>query len=139
MINAQIAQRIKLKCKQKNVSVNQLTKDCGLGKSLIYDMETKNSSPSIEKIMRISEYLDCPVNYLLGITEISELNNSNNTTGDVNVGNHNVLIKGDAKNNNINSHASFEADEMTAELIKRFQSLSFDEKIEVFNYIKNIK
>ena len=39
----------------------------------------------------------------------------------------------------INNTPAENSDEMTAELIKRFKNLSFDEKIEVFNYIKNIK
>lgn len=44
------------------------------------------------------------------------------------------------ENAQVNVNAAVKSyDEMTAELIKRFQSLSFDEKIEVFNYIKNIK
>lgn len=47
MDNSQIAARIKNKCKEKRISINQLTKDCGFGKNLINDMETKNTSPSV--------------------------------------------------------------------------------------------
>lgn len=132
MINQQIAQRIKNKCKENKISVNKLTKDCGLGKSLIYDMETKDSSPSVDKIVIIANYLNCSVNYLLGIAEKSD----KNISGD------NNSIQADKINSstiNLAQSKNSSLDEMSKELLERFQSLSFDDKLDVFVYIKNKK
>lgn len=132
MINQQIAQRIKNKCKENKISVNQLTKDCGLGKSLIYDMETKNSSPSVDKIMIIADYLNCSVNYLLGIAEKSDKNISGDNNGI-------QADKIDSSTINLAQPKNSSLDEMSKELLERFQSLSFDDKLDVFVYIKNKK
>ena len=68
MQNKQIVENIKLKCKQKNVSINQMLKDCEITKSFIYDLEKRNMSPSCDRITRIANYFGCSVDYLLGRT-----------------------------------------------------------------------
>lgn len=42
---------------------------CNIGKSLIYDLEKRNASPSIEVIGQIADYLNCSVDYLFGRTD----------------------------------------------------------------------
>lgn len=130
MNNSQIAIRIKNKCKEKKISINQLTKDCGFGKNLINDMENKNTSPSVDKIIIIANYLECSVNYLLGIPEKSDKNIS---------GDNNGVQADKIDSSTINLAQPNFLDEMSKELLERFQSLSFDDKLEVFSYIKNKK
>lgn len=74
MHNSQIANRIKFKCNEKNISVARLLNDCKISKSLIYDLEKRNTSPSCDKILRIADYLDVSVDYLLCRTDNSEIN-----------------------------------------------------------------
>lgn len=74
MDNAYIANRIKLTCKSQNKTITQMLIDCEISKSLIYDMEKRDKSPSCDKVLRIANYLDCSVDYLLGRTDNPEIN-----------------------------------------------------------------
>ena len=55
MQNAIIANRIKVLCKQQNLSISQMLIDCGLTKSFIYDLEKRSTSPSCERIVKIAQ------------------------------------------------------------------------------------
>jgi len=66
MNNLQITSRIKLLCKEKNISVTQLLSDCGFAKSFVYDLEKRDNSPSCDRISKIADLLECSVDYLLG-------------------------------------------------------------------------
>lgn len=74
MDNAQTAVIIKNYCKTKSVSVTSLLADCHIRKSLIYDMEKRDMTPSAEILEQIADYLDCSIDYLLGRTDIPEIN-----------------------------------------------------------------
>lgn len=50
-------------------------------------------------------------------------------------GEHNMQAINSGSNSQVNINNTNALDEMSAELLKRFNKLSFDEKIEVFNYI----
>lgn len=68
MQNIHIATTIKLLCKARGISINAFLKECELTKSFIYDLEKRNTSPSADKLTKISNYFDCSVDYLLGRT-----------------------------------------------------------------------
>lgn len=72
MQNIHIAATIKSLCKVHGISISVFLKDCELTKSLIYDLEKRNASPSADKLTKISDYFDCSVDYLLGRTDNSE-------------------------------------------------------------------
>ena len=74
MNNAQTATIIKHLCKVKSISVSSLLLNCEIRKSLIYDMEKRDFTPSGEILHRIADYLDCSVDYLLGRTDVPEVN-----------------------------------------------------------------
>lgn len=67
MNNVALAQRIKDKCKDNNITINQLTEECGLSKGFIYELEKRDKSLSSDRIYRIANYLNCSSDYLLGI------------------------------------------------------------------------
>lgn len=67
MDNAQIAQRIKLKCKEKNVSVAKMLRCCDLNATTIYEMEKRDKSPRIDTLVKIALYLECSIDYLVGM------------------------------------------------------------------------
>lgn len=69
MNHTQTAQIIKDLCKMKSVTITKLLLECEIRKSLIYDLEKRNWSPSVEIFERIADYLDCSVDYLLGRTD----------------------------------------------------------------------
>ncbi len=72
MKNAHIAQIIKNTCKSKNVSITKLLNECSIRKSLIYDLEKRDYTPSVAIIEQIADYLDVSVDYLLGREENPE-------------------------------------------------------------------
>lgn len=66
MQNEQIANRIKRLCKEKDIAANTLIRECNLSKSLIYDLEKRNTSPSVRTLTKIADYFDCSLDYLTG-------------------------------------------------------------------------
>ncbi len=127
-----ISQRIFYIMETKNLKQSDLAKYIGVANSSVSDWKKKGSTPSADKITKISEFLNVPTDYLLGNTENQSEYNIN--TGDIN-GNHNANMN----INSLNNTNQIKLDEMSTELLKRFNSLSFDEKIDVFNYIKDKK
>lgn len=74
MQNEHICKMIKLLCKNKGISITTLLTECNLTKSFIYDLEKRSTSPSCAKITKVADYLDCSVDYLLGRTDVVEVN-----------------------------------------------------------------
>ena len=74
MQNTQLAEKIKETAKLKGITVKQLLENCNINKGFIYDLEKQNKTPSVDKILRIADYLDCSVDYLLGRTDVVEVN-----------------------------------------------------------------
>lgn len=55
--------RIKMYCKLRGVSLNQLEGDCGLGKGYVSKLD--KSSPNIKKLEKIADYLGVDLNSLV--------------------------------------------------------------------------
>ena len=70
--SANVAERIKKLAKTRNVSVKQLLLDVGLGFNTMANM--KASMPKADNLAKIADYLDCSVDYLLGRTDVPEIN-----------------------------------------------------------------
>lgn len=70
MYNAQdIAERIKSTAKQQGVPIKDILSSCGLSKNTISSMLSGGSTPKSENLAKIADYLDVPVDYLLGRTD----------------------------------------------------------------------
>ncbi|MBD5142841.1 MAG: helix-turn-helix transcriptional regulator [Ruminococcus sp.] len=69
MENGQLAIIIKKTCKEKKLPVSRLLKECEIRKSLIYDLEKRDWTPSVATIEKIADYLDCSIDYLLSRTD----------------------------------------------------------------------
>lgn len=78
MTNKEIANIIKWLCQKQNITISTLLSECSLTKSFIYDLEKRETSPSCEKITRIADYFNCSVDYLLGRTDVPEVNKNVN-------------------------------------------------------------
>ena len=66
-------QRIKLIAKEKNITIKQLLEICGLGKNTIAKMTSGNDIQT-HNFAKIADCLECSVDYLLGRTELKEIN-----------------------------------------------------------------
>lgn len=68
------AKRIKSLAKTKGVSVSKLLTACDLNKNALYTMQTSGYLPRLEAIAKIADYLDCSIDYLVGRTDVPEIN-----------------------------------------------------------------
>ncbi len=121
-----VANRIKDYAKCKKISLKSILEDCKLGSNTFSHM-SHGKSIAFDSLAKIADYLGCSVDYLLGRSENPNITNS--------ISNSNTTVNGTQANIITNSEP---LDEMMSELVKKFNALSFDKKIEVFNYIKEI-
>lgn len=61
--------RIKKLCVKHNITITKLESELGFGSSSIKKWE-KTSSPSVDKIMKVANYFDVSIDYLLGRSEV---------------------------------------------------------------------
>ena len=71
-ISNDIAERIKFTAKNKGCSMKKLLESVGLGFNAMSNMKT--SMPKADNLAKIADYLDCSVDYLLGRTDVPEIN-----------------------------------------------------------------
>lgn len=132
MDNTQVANRIKELCKLKGSSVSKMLEVYNIRKSLIYDLEKRNASPSIEVIGQIADYLNCSVDYLLGRTDSPTVSgnyiNGDNNVQAIRTGNGDMTIHAEKQ-------LSKGIDPTTEEFIKIFCDLDFDDKFEVMQLL----
>ena len=74
MDNAQTANIIKSLCKNNSVAVSKLLDECKIRKSLIYDMEKRDFTPSAQIVETIADYFSVSTDYLLGRTDNPDIN-----------------------------------------------------------------
>lgn len=67
-----VADKIKDLAKLKKITVKKLLEDVGLGFNTMANMKT--SMPKADNLAKIADYLDCSVDYLLGRTDVPEVN-----------------------------------------------------------------
>lgn len=64
-----VAERIKETAKTKGIALGILFQDCDLSKNTLSTMQSREFLPRLETISKISDRLDCSVDYLIGRTE----------------------------------------------------------------------
>lgn len=68
MENALIAENLKRICKERNLSMSTLLAECGIRKSLIYDLEKRDYTPSISIMETLANRLNTSIDELVGRT-----------------------------------------------------------------------
>lgn len=68
-----IAEVIKLRAKEKSISLKTMLSDLSLGSNTISNMR-HDRMIAADSLARIADYLDCSVDYLLGRTDNPEVN-----------------------------------------------------------------
>ena len=105
---------------------------CDLGRNALSQAAKSQDGMKARNLFAIAEILDCSVDYLLGRTDNPNISTESYIGGD----NNGVQA---IKNNGavmINQSSKAEQqDEMTKELIKAFQSMSFTDKMEIMNAV----
>lgn len=69
-----IADKINHLLKIKSISQKNMLDACGLSKNAISIMLSRGSVPKADTLAKIADYLDCSIDYLLGRTDIPEIN-----------------------------------------------------------------
>lgn len=110
-----ISQRIFNVMEQKHLKQSDLAKYIGIASSSVTDWKKKGSIPSADKIVKISEFLNVSIDYLLGVSNEPNLKQL--------VSNDNIEI------------SQLNVDETTSQLISLFKELSFKDKVEVMNLV----
>lgn len=62
--------RIKKLAKQNHISIAELQRKLGLGKSVIYDWKKDDVWPQSDSLSKVADYFNVTVDYLLGRTSI---------------------------------------------------------------------
>ena len=60
--------------KIKKLSLYRVSKDTGIPKSIIYEWASGEREPVSEYLVPLADYLDCSIDYLLGRTDVPEIN-----------------------------------------------------------------
>lgn len=128
-----IAETIKLECKNQNVTISKMLQDCEISKSFIYDLEKRNVSPSIDKMLKISQYLNCSLDYLTGNTNGSNISVN---TSNISI---NKSPKASVEGNSINFSLSSINNEIIEELKSILKDLSLKEKADFINAMYQFK
>ncbi|MDE6776419.1 MAG: hypothetical protein K2J25_00635 [Oscillospiraceae bacterium] len=122
MTNAQILKdRIRFQCEKQEKSITTMLSELSLGINAVNQINEKKGMGAFT-LSKIADYLGCSVDYLLGRTDSTDsITISGNTQRTVH------------EDNSIS--ASSTSDEMTAELVKAFQSMNFVDKMEIMNAV----
>ena len=134
MYNSQdLAIRIKTIAKERNKTIKEMLVDLNLGSNTMSSLY-HGRSIAHDSLAKIADYLDCSTDYLLCRTD------------DPN-GHSAVSIGGDNNNNGtqaINGNVSVTAhekqpDSLTEQFLQQFDSLSFEDKLAIMQYVQDIK
>lgn len=116
---------ISFMCSKKNISANKMLLECNLNKSVLDNLK-KGSIPSVDKIMKVADYFNVSVDYLLGRTDNPKMQST--TVDQSQTVSINGVISGNIGNIS-NSH--FEISEEDMELIQLFHKLSIQKRAEI--------
>lgn len=131
----EIAERIKLYAREKNMTVKSLLKDAGVGEKMVSNMSGKNGSyPQSDKIAQIAKILDCSVDYLLGRTD-----NPNVTGISVTDNNQMSLTGNNSISINANPNNSTSDDRQLFDMIKNLDLVDRSKIILHIDELKNKK
>ena len=72
-VTRHIAELIKMRLKNMNIPMKQMLSDLKLGINTISEF-SKGKEISCISLAKIADYLDCSVDYLLGRTDVPEVN-----------------------------------------------------------------
>ncbi len=61
-------------CINKNTKPNPVAKDIGISSGVVTKWKNGTTIPNGETLIKIADYLDCSVDYLLGRTDNPEVN-----------------------------------------------------------------
>lgn len=126
--SSETSTRIKKLAKEKGLQMFNLQERCGLSKNTIAQSGKSQDGMKAKNLYAIAELLECSVDYLLGRTDIP--------TSTYSISNNNTTVNGTQANVINNSNRS---DGLTEQFMRTFEELSFEDKVSVMQFVKEIK
>lgn len=114
-ISLNVAERIKLRAKEKGISIKKLLEGVSLGFNTMSNM--KNSMPKADNLAKIADYLDCSVDYLLSRTDNPEINYLKKER--IEMKNNRLLLSGEIKIARENIRELYEENDISIECIEK--------------------
>ena len=130
----QIAERIKVAAKSRNIVIKVMLEECGLSKNTLSSMISGGSTPKSENLAKIADYLNCSVDYLLGRTD-----NPNVTGISVTDNNQMSLTGNNSISINANPNNSTSDDRQLFDMIKNLDLVDRSKIILHIDELKNKK
>lgn len=99
VVSSNIAENIKRVSDQKGIIPSKMLSDCRLSKNLFSTMSSNGYFPRLDNLVKIADYLDCSIDYLVNRTDnpdshkstVSIGGNVENGGGNVAIGAHNTI------------------------------------------------
>ena len=128
--NSILISRITSMCEVRGTSINKMLLESGAGTSTVDNLK-KGSAPTVDKLVKIADRLETTTDYLLGRSDIPNMNISVTQTDSIIESSQIGVV-----NNTPERTAPVkELDEMTTELVRAFKALSFKDKMEIMNAV----
>lgn len=112
-----------------NLTAYKVSKGTGISQGLMNEYKNGIKTPNIENLVKIANFLNCTTDYLLGRTDKPDMTITVNQTGEII----------EASPINAINNAGQPLSEMTAELVKMFETLNFSNKMKVMNFVIDLK
>lgn len=112
-----------------NLTAYKVSKGTGISQGLMNEYKNGIKTPNIENLVKIANFLNCTTDYLLGRTDKPDMTITVNQTGEII----------EASPINAINNAGQPSSEMTAELVKMFETLNFSNKMKVMNFVIDLK
>lgn len=123
----EIKSRLIREFEKRGVKPYKILPKIGLSKNTL-DSANK-SMPKADTLAKIADYFGCSVDYLLGRTDKPDMTINVNQTG-------RTIVSSPI---NAFNNAEKPSNEMTAELVKIFEAMSFSDKIKIMNFVLELK
>ena len=116
----------------REVTMYELSQKTDIPQSLLSNYKNGKKKPALENIIKLADFFDVSTDYLLGRTDNPNISTESYIGGD----NNGVqAIKNNGAVTISQSSRAEQQDEMTQELVKAFQSMSFPDKMEIMNAV----
>ena len=113
----------------KGVTMYELSQKTDIPQSLLSNYKNGKKKPALENIIKLADFFGVSTDYLLGRTD------NPNASGNSVIQSSNIVNGNNGDHSPLTVTETEQQDEMTKELIKAFQSMSFTDKMEIMNAV----
>lgn len=124
-VNFVFYELLKKICDEKGIKITPLVLSCGGSKGMLSGWK-QGASPNVDMLVKLSDTLNCSMDYLMG-------RNTHDTYSVTQIGTGNV--NGDITNSNLNISGNSVLSEYEADIIRIFRSLPLKEKHKVMTFM----